>query len=54
VRDGSTGRIEVFVDDSKAPVLSAIDSNIRTGRIGLGSFDDTGEFRDITVTGSAK
>jgi hypothetical protein len=54
VRDGSTGRIEVFVDDSTAPVLSAIDSTIRTGRIGLGSFDDTGEFRDITVTGSAK
>lgn len=54
VRDGSTGRIEVFVDDSTAPALSAVDTTIRAGRVGLGSFDDTGEFREVIVTGSAK
>ena len=51
-RDGATGRIEVYVDGSKAPVLAASDTTIRVGRVGLGSFDDTGEFRNIEITGS--
>ena len=53
-RDGSTGRIDIFVDDSKQPVLKATDATIPSGRIGLGSFDDTGEFRNLSVTGSLK
>ena len=51
-RDGLTGRIEIYVDGSKAPVLAASDTTIRAGQVGLGSFDDTGEFRQIQVTGS--
>lgn len=51
-RDGTTGRIEVYVDESKKPVLSASDTTIRAGRVGLGSFDDTGEFRNIEIAGS--
>ena len=51
-RDGATGRIEIYVDGSKAPVLVASDTTIRAGRVGLGSFDDTGEFRKIEITGS--
>jgi hypothetical protein len=51
-RDGVTGRIEIYVDDSKAPVLVASDTTIPTGRVGLGSFDDTGEFRRIEIAGS--
>jgi len=51
-RDGATGRIEIYVDGSKAPVLVALDTTIRAGRVGLGSFDDTGEFRKIQITGS--
>lgn len=50
-RDGTTGRIEIYVDGSKAPVLAASDTTIRAGRVGLGSFDDTGEFRKIEITG---
>jgi len=53
-RDGSTGRIDIFVDDSKQPVLKAADTTIPSGRVGLGSFDDTGEFRNFSVTGSVK
>lgn len=53
-RDGSTGRIDIFVDDSKLPVLKATDTTIPSGRVGLGSFDDTGEFRDLSVKGSMK
>jgi hypothetical protein len=51
--DGSTGRIAVFVDGSAAPVLEATDTTLSQGRIGFGSFDDTGEFRAIQVLGSS-
>lgn len=50
-RDGRSGRISVFVDTSKAPVLEAIDTTIPCGEVGFGSFDDTGEFRRIVITG---
>jgi hypothetical protein len=53
-RDPSTGRIEVFVDGSKTPALKATDTTIRDGRVGFASFDDTGEFRNIVITGSTK
>jgi hypothetical protein len=51
-RDGASGQIEIYVDGSKAPVLAASDTTIRAGRVGLGSFDDTGEFRKIEIEGS--
>jgi hypothetical protein len=50
-RDGRSGRVSVFVDTSKVPVLEAVDSTITCGEVGFGSFDDTGEFRRIIVTG---
>ncbi len=53
-RDPSTGSIEVYVDGSAAPVLKARDTTIQAGRVGFGSFDETGEFRAISVTGTAK
>lgn len=49
--DGALGTISVYVDDSHDPVLHARDSTLLRGRIGFGSFDDTGEFRNIRVTG---
>jgi hypothetical protein len=52
-RDGETGRIEVFVDGVDQPSLKASDTSIRAGRVGLGSFDDTGEFRGFAVAGYA-
>ena len=53
-RDGASGRIDIFFDGSKQPVLRATDSTIPSGRVGLGSFDDTGEFRAFSVTGTEK
>jgi hypothetical protein len=53
-RDPATGRIEVFVDGSTTPALKATDTTITAGRVGFASFDETGEFRNIVVTGSAK
>ena len=49
-----SGKIEVYVDESTTPVLQASDSTISEGRVGFGSFDDTGEFRKIQVTGGPK
>ncbi|HEV8366645.1 MAG TPA: hypothetical protein VGQ39_01720 [Pyrinomonadaceae bacterium] len=51
VRNGTRGNIEVFFDGSKSAVLSAMDTTIKAGRVGVGSFDDTAEFRNIEVRG---
>jgi hypothetical protein len=51
-RDPATGSIEVFVDGSTTPALKATDKTIAAGRIGFASFDETGEFRNVVVTGS--
>jgi hypothetical protein len=52
-RDGDSGRISVFANGSVTPVMAAVDTTIRIGRMGVGSFDDTGEFRRIIVTGTS-
>jgi hypothetical protein len=51
-RDGDSGGIEDFVDGSEQAALHATDTAIRAGRVGLGSFDDTGEFRRFGVAGN--
>ncbi|MCC7009841.1 MAG: hypothetical protein IT184_13625 [Acidobacteria bacterium] len=48
-RRGSTGAIRVFFDDDPIPMLSAIDGTIASGRVGVGSFDETAEFRAFTL-----
>jgi len=53
-RDIATGRIAVFVDDDASPALSAVDRTLTWGRVGVGSFDETGAFRAIEVSGTAK
>jgi hypothetical protein len=49
-RDVTSGAINVFVDDDRMPSLSAVDRTLTWGRVGVGSFDETGEFRSIVVT----
>lgn len=46
----ATGRIEVFADGKPEPIMIATDTTLGAGRVGVGSFDDTGEFRAIRVT----
>jgi hypothetical protein len=53
-RDTATGTIEVFFDDQPTPVLRAIDKTFAWGRVGVGSFDETGEFRQIEIRGRRK
>ena len=49
VRDVDAGTIEVFFDDLKTPMMSVTDSTFKTGRVGIGSFDDMNEFDDFEV-----
>ena len=53
-RNAATGSIAVFFDDNPTPILSAIDRTLTWGRVGAGSFDETGEFRNFEVTGTKK
>lgn len=54
VRVPATGRIEVYVDGRTDPIMVATDRTLEWGRAGVGSFDDTAEFRNIVVTGTPK
>lgn len=52
VREPKSGLIEVYFDDMTKPVMTAHDKTFARGRIGLGSFDDTGMFDDLEVKAS--
>ncbi len=54
VFDGDTGRCTVEVAGRKNPSLEAVDMSLRWGRVGLGSFNETGDFRNIRVTGETR
>ncbi len=51
VRNVDKGTIEVYFDDMNTPVMTAVDNRLKWGRIGVGSFDDTGQFDDIKLWG---
>lgn len=51
VRDIKTGKIEVYYDDMKNPVMTARDKTFTSGRVGVGSFDDTGHFDHVLLYG---
>lgn len=48
MHDASSGTMKVWFDDQL--VLEAVDKSFGKGRIGFGSFDDLGAFRNIVVT----
>jgi|SRR5579883_107396 len=49
VRQGSTGKTEVYFDDMTKPIMKAEDKTFEEGFAGFGSFDDTGRFRRVTL-----
>ncbi|MFT4549497.1 MAG: acetyl esterase/lipase [Verrucomicrobiales bacterium] len=51
VRDTLSGKIEVFFDDMEKPVMSTVDKTFPQGSIGIGSFDDTGDFDAVRLWG---
>jgi hypothetical protein len=54
VFDGETGHCYVEVNGKRNPSLDAVDLSLRWGRVGIGSFDETGDFRNVKVTGTTR
>jgi hypothetical protein len=53
VRKVESGEIEIYYDDMTKPVMTAKDKMFAWGRIGVGTFDDTSDWDDIVVRGTA-
>jgi hypothetical protein len=54
IRSPASGRLDVYVDDRPDPIMVATDRALGWGRAGVGSFDDTAEFRRVVVSGSPR
>lgn len=48
-RDADSGSIKVYFNDMEKPVMVAGDKHFSGGPIGLGSFDDVGQFDDVKL-----
>lgn len=46
------GGIAVYFDDLDNPVMTATDTTFAWGQIGIGAFDDLGNFDDLTLRGT--
>jgi hypothetical protein len=49
-RDVASGSIMVFVDAESQPRFSVVDKTFKCGQVGLGSFDETGDYTDVKLT----
>jgi len=47
--DDGTGSVQVTVDGKPVPALEAVDRSLGAGRTGLGSFDETAEFKNVVI-----
>jgi hypothetical protein len=52
--DAATGEIKAYLDDMARPILTASDKTFVHGRVGVGSFDDTGSFDDLKIWGEKR
>ncbi|MBN9121981.1 MAG: hypothetical protein J0I06_23035 [Planctomycetes bacterium] len=50
MRQTTTGKIEVYIDDMTKPIMRAEDKTFQHGFMEFGSFDDTGRFRRLTLS----
>jgi hypothetical protein len=51
VRRVESGTIDVYFDDMEKPVMTATNKTFLWGQVGIGTFDDTGNFDDVLVYG---
>ena len=51
--DAASGEVRVRVDGKPVPALEAVDRSLGAGRAGLGSFDETAHFRNVSIRPSA-
>lgn len=54
VRLTGSGLIEVYFDDMKTPAMTAVNKFFAWGRVGIGSFDDTGNWAEVKMWGKKK
>jgi len=52
VRRVADGAMEVYFDDMTQPCMTARDSRFGWGRVGLGTFDDSGNFDEVQLHGA--
>jgi hypothetical protein len=50
-RNVADGAIAVYFDNMQEPVMTAVDKTFAWGKIGVGAFDDLGNFDDIVLRG---
>jgi hypothetical protein len=50
VWDGTTGEVHGFVAGQAVPALHAVDLSLNHGAVGIGSFDETGDFKNVVVS----
>ncbi|MEZ6118858.1 MAG: hypothetical protein R3C28_20135 [Pirellulaceae bacterium] len=51
VRNVESGLMEVYFDNMDQPLMTAQDKHFTWGQVGIGTFDDHGNFDDIRLTG---
>lgn len=44
-----SGSIKIYFDDMTTPIMETLDTHFVDGRIGIGSFDDSGQFDNIKI-----
>ncbi|HPK00648.1 MAG TPA: hypothetical protein PKW60_14275, partial [Candidatus Hydrogenedentes bacterium] len=54
VRDTASGDIKVFFNDMDTPIMTATDKTFLHGKVGFGSFDDTGNVDNVVLWGKKK
>lgn len=50
--DGATGRAQAWVNGVTSPSLAATEPKFRSGKVGIGSFFDLGQFRRVRIQGT--
>ena len=50
--DGESGAVHVDVDGRPVPALHAVDLSLDSGKVGLGSFDEVGDFKQVKIVGT--
>ncbi len=48
--DAQAGTVSVVVDGEALPALKAVDLSLAGGKVGIGSFDETAEFKSVKIT----
>ena len=53
-RNPGTGDIRIYFDDMEKPTMTAVDKTFTWGKVGLGSFDDVGNWDNVKLWGAKK